>query len=70
MRRMLVFGIVASMAAGLFVGSTGGTRATVADNEQQLTEFVPGFDSDSCAGSPVMTHPETGKTLIAFIQPR
>jgi hypothetical protein len=69
MRRILVFSIVASIAAGLFVGSTGGTRAAVADNEQQLTEFVPGFDSDSCAGSPVMTHPETGKTLIAFIQP-
>jgi hypothetical protein len=69
MRRLLISGIATLMVAGLFGGSTGGTRAAVADNEQQLTEFVPPFDSDSCAGAPVMTHPETGKTLIAFIQP-
>lgn len=64
-----------SSAAALFVAltlvfaSAAPALAAVPDSQQQLTTFDPAVDIDSCAGTSVNTHPGTGKTLIAFIQP-
>jgi len=64
-----------SSVAALFVAVTlvfagaAPALAAVADNQQQLTTFNPAINADSCAGTSVNTHPGTGKTLLAFIQP-
>jgi hypothetical protein len=64
-----------SSVAALFVAltlvfaSAAPALAAVPDSQQQLTTFDPAVDIDSCAGTSVNTHPGTGKTLLAFIQP-
>jgi hypothetical protein len=64
-----------SSAAALFVAltlvfaSAAPALAAVPDSQQQLTTFDPAVNVDECAGTSVNTHPGTGKTLLAFIQP-
>jgi len=64
-----------SFAAALFAAltlvfaSAAPALAAVPDNQQQLTTFDPAVDIRECAGTSVNTHPGTGKTLLAFIQP-
>jgi|GEM_PF-6045101 len=64
-----------SSAAALFVAltlvfaSAAPALAAVPDSQQQLTTFDPAVNISSCAGTSVNTHPGTGKTLLAFIQP-
>jgi len=64
-----------STAAALFAtltfvfASATPALAAIPDNQQQLTTFDPAVNIDSCAGVSVNTHPETGKTLVTFIQP-
>ena len=64
-----------SFAAALFAAltlvfaSAAPALAAAPDNQQQLTTFDPAVNIDSCAGTSVSTHPGTGKTLLAFIQP-
>jgi len=64
-----------SSVAALFVAltlvfaSAAPALAAVPDSQQQLTTFDPAVNIDECAGTSVNTHPGTGKTLLAFIQP-
>ena len=64
-----------SFAAALFAAltlvfaSAAPALAAVPDNQQQLTTFDPAVSIADCAGTSVNTHPTTGKTLLAFIQP-
>jgi len=64
-----------SSAAALFVAltlvfaSAAPALAAVPDSQQQLTTFDPAVNIGGGAGTSVNTHPGTGKTLLAFIQP-
>jgi len=64
-----------SFAAALFAAltlvfaSAAPALAAVPDNQQQLTTFDPAVNITSGSGTSVSTHPETGKTMVAFIQP-
>lgn len=57
-----------SAVALIFAGAAP-ALAAVSDNQQQLTAFDPPLSVSSCAGVAIKTHPSTGKTLLAFIQP-